>query len=610
MLREMTRLPFMRRWGWGVLVIFLVVAFQVMNIPNVHMHPDEELSYRATRGTLTDTLHYQMSFQDNQAPLWFVTFWAWQQGVGDAEYTSRIMGILMSVCTLAITYRLGRRWFGIPAALAAIAVLGANHFFFTYSLDIRMYPLALLSAALSMWTFDRWRLHPTRRKTIAYGLTIALMLYVHYLLVFLIAGQMLFILWFQRLKRRLVLAGIGALALGFVVWLPWFPAFVSQVIGLKNVEAASGTGRGVAGIGVSTQVTSLYTIGQLLNTATNGLPWLYGLVLAFGLVTLWRRTGFRLALVWGLGVPTIALLANLVAAVYAPRFISHTVIGLALAIGAALLIKRTRLRLSAAAVFVAVNLLLFPTQFPLRVPYRDLYTQVSALARAGDVLLQKLGGEGDGFVDWQIGHYLPDSLTATLTHDSVQAASARRIWLMTGDLFSEQVKADFDSLEPTHPVQTVIGDCDRGWCYVIQLMEAPPWAEAQAFSDFESGAGLPFWGADIDRITATGIETRLWWRVEESPSLDYSMGLHLISADGGLAAQSDGPIQHYGAETVPTSTMQPEDIYIDFRTLPLPPNLSPGVYELALVVYRPWDGVRLTLPDGTDHLVLDTISIP
>jgi len=27
------------------------------------------------------------------------------------------------------------------------------------------------------------------------------------------------------------------------------------------------------------------------------------------------------------------------------------------------------------------------------------------------------------------------------------------------------------------------------------------------------------------------------------------------------------------------------------------------------VVYQSWDGVRLTLPDGSDHLVLDTIRL-
>lgn len=606
----------MRQWVSGVLFILVVFAFQVSSIPFVHMHPDEELSYRATEGTLADTLHYQMSLQDNQAPGWFVTFWAWRQFVGDAEFTSRIMGMLMTVVTLAIVFRLGRRWFSTSAALAALAALGVSHYFFTYSQDIRMYPLTMLAAALSVWMFDRWRGDsvtvqlPNRRRTIAYALSLAFMLYVHYLLVFLIAAQVLFVLLFQRLNRRLVLSGMGALALAFLVWLPWFLTFVTQVVGLRNIEAASGTGRGVAGIGVSTQVTSLPTIVTLVNMATNGLPWLYALILAAGLVTLWRRIGFRLALMWAFGATAITFTANLVAGVYAPRFVSHAAMGLALAVGAALLIRPSRWRLTATGAFLALNLFMFPTQYPAdRIPYRDLFHELSAQSQPGDVLLQVQGGEIDGFVDWQIAHYLPDYLQAARTSDRAQTAGARRIWMMTGDLFDPQVEADFNALEPMHPVQTVIGNCDRAWCYIIQLMEAPPLSTPLIFRDADGAHEVPFWGADVDRVTETEIGTRLWWRVAEPLDQDYSFGLHLLDTNGILVAQNDGPIVHYGAEPVPTSTMQVGRLYIDFRSLPRTASLAPGEYHLALVVYQPWDGARLTLPDGADHLVLQTLTL-
>lgn len=104
----------MKRWLGGVCIIFLVFTFQVTNIPRIHMHPDEELSYRATRYDLSHVFYYQQSRRDNQAPLWFVSFWVWQQVVGDSEFTSRVMGALTSVLTLAITYRLGRRWEHLP----------------------------------------------------------------------------------------------------------------------------------------------------------------------------------------------------------------------------------------------------------------------------------------------------------------------------------------------------------------------------------------------------------------------------------------------------------------------------------------------------------------
>jgi hypothetical protein len=141
-------------------------------------------------------------------------------------------------------------------------------------------------------------------------------------------------------------------------------------------------------------------------------------------------------------------------------------------------------------------------------------------------------------------------------------------------------------------------------------MEAPPLSEPLVFADADTGDALTFLGADIDRADAAQINTRLWWRVQKPLTRDYSFGLHLLDTNGALVAQSDGPVQHYGAETVQTSTMQPERIYIDFRSLTLHSDLPPGQYRLALVVYRPWDNVRLTSGVGADRLVLDTITFP
>ncbi len=71
-----------QRWWWAVVVVGVVAAFLLIAGWQLQMHPDEELSYRSTNGDLAFTLDFQMSVRDNQAPLWFVTFWAWRQTVG------------------------------------------------------------------------------------------------------------------------------------------------------------------------------------------------------------------------------------------------------------------------------------------------------------------------------------------------------------------------------------------------------------------------------------------------------------------------------------------------------------------------------------------------
>lgn len=593
-----------RFWA-AALVLWIAVAFLLVNGWLLYMHPDEELSYRSTDGDLAYTLDFQMSVKDNQAPLWFVTFWGWRQLVGDAEYTSRIFSVFCTMLALAITYPLGRLWFrsGLAGLLAPLLLL-ATDLFFNYALDIRPYPLVMFCAALSMWAFTLWIKRRTIRSAVIYGLTITLLLYVHYLLIFLVIVQGIYYIFSRRPTLESVKQGTLALGVGICLWLPWFPTFVNQVVGLRNIEQASGTARGAAGIGVSTQATTPATITFLLDSATNGLVWLYAAILLLGVFLLWRNRFYWLALAWAFGVPLVALAANLAAAVYAPRFVSHAMLGLGLALAAVFVALPRRLGLTAAALLITANLLTFPSAIPVRVPYRDLYAELSTLGRAGDVILFAKGGEDDWFVHWQYGHYLAFSLQAGITTDITQAESARRIWFVTDSWFDADVRGVFDSLEPTHPVQRVLGQCDNSWCYLIQLMEAPPLTEAHRFDE-----NIDFWGADIDQVTESGIATRLWWRVEATPSLDYSFSLRLVNASGEVVAQNDGAINHYGAEIVQTSQMTPDKIYIDWRTITLPAELSAGVYTLQLVVYQSWDGTRLLLPDGSDFLTINTLML-
>jgi hypothetical protein len=204
----------------------------------------------------------------------------------------------------------------------------------------------------------------------------------------------------------------------------------------------------------------------------------------------------------------------------------------------------------------------------------------------------------ENLLRWHIRAYLPAELQVV---DASPEEWPQRVWMITGDWFNAQVQADFKALEATHPVQRVVGDCTRQWCFIVQLMEAPPLDAPESFSSAEDS--VPFRGLSVDRITADEIAARLWWQApdgSEPPLRDYSIGLQLLDSNGRLVAQADGPIRHYGEETVQTSQLQPGRIYMDVRPLDLPPDLPPGDYTLAVVVYQSWDGARLTLPDGHD----------
>lgn len=462
-----------RWWVIGLLFIFLVSTFLIHSIRTTYMRDDEEIALRVTSRDLAYAVQYQ-AWSDVHPPLYFIVFWFWGRLAGDSEFASRLFSILLSIITLALIYRLSLAWFKDPrVGIFAIAVLGVNAYFFTYALEIRPYALILLIATFSMWAFHRWLMHRTPRTAVLYGLSLALMLYLHYFMAFLVVAQWLYLL-FTRPARRTLNQLVRAGGIGLLFWLPWLPIFINQVIKLFGIESAGGQSRGLGGIGTTTQPTNLESITRLLELMTNGQIGLYVLVLLLGIFLFWRKSAYRLAFLWGIGVPLIALIINLVFAVYTPRYISYLVIGFGLLLGLALVGLPKRLRWGGLAVFVAISLWALPSQLPKdRIPFRDLLQNVAANAQPGDVIFFDNADLLNNVLRWQIRHYLPRDLWNNRTEDAAVAAEADRVWFVTADWFDPNVRANFDMIESTHPLQIGFGDCNRYWCYLIQLLEAP-----------------------------------------------------------------------------------------------------------------------------------------
>lgn len=602
-----------RQFPWpGVLMLLLSAAFLTLNMGWLNMHADEELSYESTEaGDLIGVLQYQIDLKDNEPPAFFLAFRGWRTAAGDTEFAGRAFGILTSLMALAMVFRMAHDGFADKrAAPLALLVLIGNGLFFNYALDIRPYPLVMLTAAFSMWMLQRWLKRPVRGRLLWYGLSIALMLYTHYLLLFAVAAQLVFAAAALKLRRNAILQLALALGIGLALFLPWMPVMLSHIQHLRDIEAASGTGRGIAGIGVSTNATTPENILRLLNLASNGLFPIYLLIMAGGAFFLYRNRNYWLALVWALFTPAVYLIVNLVAGVYAPRYVAHLTLGVGLALGAALAllptIRRIPLPWLAAGALALMNLAAFPAQIEARIPYRDIFQTLSAQAQAGDVIVFSQTDPNENLLRWQRGLYLRPDLPLV---SAAEAGRAQRVWFITANLFDEAAQAEFAALEATHPVQQALGDCTVDWCFVAQLMEAPPLDEALRFG---GANGLDFRGLTLDGVSGERIEARLWWQSpagEMPPPVDYSISLYLRDAPGNLAAQADGPIQHYGSETVQTSQMEPGRLYMDVRRLELPADLPPGDYSLAVAVYQSWDGVRLLLGDGSDAYAGPTVTI-
>lgn len=590
------------RW-WAAIPILLVAFFLLINtIPAMYMREDEEIAFRSTTGrTLQYTVWFQAT-QDIHAPTWFSAFWLWQQFMGDSEYMGRVHSILWSMLTLSVMYRIGCSAFGkVRYGLFTVLALAVNAYFTLYALEIRPYAMVLLAAASSMWTLYRWLKHPTPRRAIFYGLTLAWILYLHYFMVFLLIAQAVYVLLFHHLNWRMLRQITGAVLLALGMWLPWLPVFAHQILTLRRIEAASLR----AGIGISstTEPTTLEAILTLVGRLTNHQIVLAVLVIALGVFLLRRTPNYRLALMWGIGLPALIFAANFFAAVYTPRYLTYSVLGVGLVFGAALAALPARWRFVGLAGFLAMMLWGLPGAMPdFYPPYRTFLQTVSTLAKPGDIYYE-VDGSRDNFVLWQHRHYLSEDLRSHIVYSAEETLSSRRIWHVTSRILEPDVQAEFHMIEQTHPVQFVLGECTRRGCYVMQLMEAPPLTEPVLL-----GGQINFMGADIDRVSSEQINTRLWWQQETRVELDYSLGLYLVDSGGVVLAQQDGPINHYGNEIVQTSHLEPGRIYIDHRAIDVR-SVPPGHYTLSLAVYQWWDGVRLITPNGADQIMLGEVVI-
>jgi 4-amino-4-deoxy-L-arabinose transferase-like glycosyltransferase len=120
------------------------------------------------------------------------------------------------------------------------------------------------------------------------------------------------------------------------------------------------------------------------------------------------------------------------------------------------------------------------------------------------------------------------------------------------------------------------------------------YGQTMSFLGYQTGPAAPVPGGTLEVLTA--------WRVLDTPPNDLAIFLHLYHEDGAVVAQGDA----LGALT---DTFQPEDVFVQWHGLALPPDLPQGKYRLGIGLYIR-EGRRLPLDSGAgDTLTLGTVEI-
>ncbi len=161
---------------------------------------------------------------ESTPPFGFVLAWAATK-LGDPTVTVRLPSLVLGTAAIPLTYLLGVRTVGRLPALVGAAFFAISPFALWYAVEARAYSTLMFLTVLAALALVRAL--DTRRTTwwVAYAISACLILYTHYMGVFVVVAMAAWSFWTQREHLRELLFAHAAIV---VAYLPWLPSFVVQ----------------------------------------------------------------------------------------------------------------------------------------------------------------------------------------------------------------------------------------------------------------------------------------------------------------------------------------------------------------------------------------------
>jgi Dolichyl-phosphate-mannose-protein mannosyltransferase len=274
--RVLARIRVVSVEGWVLLALVTVAAvIRIITIDNQSFWADEALTAHEAGQSFTAMLHTVTSIETTP-PLYFVLIWTWTKAFGSSELALRSISAMAGVALVPIAYLCARELLDRRAGLIAAALVVVNPFAIWYSQEARAYMLlAALSGASFLW-FLRARRDPSRRNLGWWTAFSALAVMTHFFAGFLVAPEVVWLLWTSRSRATLFAVGVVAAV---------------QVSMLPFAISDASPSRGVGWIG---RIPRLHRIGQA--------------VIEWGAGNLYRRTTTTEGLIAGAALVLILVI--------------------------------------------------------------------------------------------------------------------------------------------------------------------------------------------------------------------------------------------------------------------------------------------------------------
>lgn len=347
----------------AVLCLLTFYAAAVANLKRFPIGNDEYNSWNRILDSATGTPYSLKQTVDDvivespqHGPAYFLLLNAWRTLVGSELFALRLLSVYFALLTVAVTYRLaasvGNQELGLTAFFIAVFLA----YILYYSHLARMYTLLPMTSGWLLWSYARV-IQPGRTPSRGVWLTLlsaaALMLYVHYFGIMLLAALGLYHLVVAKKNRRWLSVSQVLVAAGFL-FLPWLPVVIDGFPGRPDVA--------------DTRLTLLNSLLHILRLLSNGLFIIPPLALV-AVALNYRRLKPGEIFVSFIAVATLllVLLSNELVAIFSDwqmRYMTVFVVPFccALAIGLRLLPGWKMLRLPLAALWIAAFALFYRSE--------------------------------------------------------------------------------------------------------------------------------------------------------------------------------------------------------------------------------------------------------
>ena len=211
--------------------VAIILVFQLLNLTTVSLWHDEAFSGLLVQYEDYGEMLYRIGL-DVHPPLYYIILRAWTDIVGTSLYALRSFSLIFGLLTALGTYILAREIFrNRSIALLALFFMLFGSFQIQYNMEARMYTLGTFFIVFSSIVLLKALKTKSTIRWLVYAILTAAAIYTHYLIVFLVFAQGLFIL-LRRANPKFAFLAFGLIGLSY---LPWLPTFLRQ---LKQVEEA------------------------------------------------------------------------------------------------------------------------------------------------------------------------------------------------------------------------------------------------------------------------------------------------------------------------------------------------------------------------------------